>query len=584
MASINPSLVPTVAPGNLFETLTTDSTLNIRWLSPTEPVFYEVLNRPTADSVLRQLIISKTVDALSLQIGNRALFPFLVQAKLAQGTSEVDLPPGWIWDLNISAPVKWENFRVARIRRTSGENLTDSYTGTLRLTITANVENSTTEVALFTADYVIDSDLTYQRCRLAVAESPEESTTIDSGEVETIGGFITFRTLSQSDPLVQAFYEFVAPPTDTTDVDGDGFFDVPSVYEILDSQPAGTGIASDFNPSPMSHGTGILIDSVENPMPLLDSDIQSWINAFNYPFDVDANRMSTGTASIEIPIGMFREFDITVPASDEATGDSSGLNSPVYISRIEVIDTTGDQLRIWFSTHNVTDDQPSLVPVEFAKLDLERTMVPGQIVSIDTMNNLRLDETTESALSNQEFGRGHVVLSSVWSGTTTTVDDFFDAFGLLPDGEATYTQTSTRISSFGLSRVPRFSPSRGEHEALAGSTDRLDTPIPPSDSNRYICESDQGDGNAVDLEAQTDIVPVDGIDRYGYTGGLAHKLVRLCVDHTKVPTGAETSAGTFYEDSILPRLTILLGRPPIFGDQWYDGTRFFTFNGDTWQG
>ena len=38
MPTINPSLVPTIAPGNLFQALTTDSTLNVRWITPTDPV------------------------------------------------------------------------------------------------------------------------------------------------------------------------------------------------------------------------------------------------------------------------------------------------------------------------------------------------------------------------------------------------------------------------------------------------------------------------------------------------------------------------------------------------------------------
>jgi hypothetical protein len=485
----------------------------------------------------------------------------------------------------MSAPVKWENFRLAKVKRTSGENLTDTFTGTLRLIFTANINSSTVEAAVFYADFVIDSDLTYQRCRLGVVQPPEESTTINAGETETVAGFITFRTLSQSDPIVQAFYEFLAPPTDTTDADGDGFYDVPSVYETLDTVAAGTGVDNDFNPSPLSHGTGILLDSTYSPMPLLDSDIQSWINAFNYPFDAEASRVSTGTASVEIPIGLFREFDITVPASDEATTDSSGQNNPVWVSSIEIIDTAGDQMRFFFSTHNVTDS-PSLEPIEFAKMDLTRTMVPGQIVEIETINNLRLDASASAALSNQEFGRGHVVLSSEWDGTSGEVDCFFDALGLAPDNSAEFTQANTRVSSFGLSRVPRFSPSKGEHEALRGSTSRLtDTPIALSDDNRYINEQDQGLGDRIDLEALTAVDPVNGIDRYGYTGALAHRIVNLCIDYTKIPTGeGTTEVDQFYEDEILPRLTALLGRAPAFGDFWYDGTRLKFYNGDSWQG
>jgi hypothetical protein len=31
-------------------------------------------------------------------------------------------------------------------------------------------------------------------------------------------------------------------------------------------------------------------------------------------------------------------------------------------------------------------------------------------------------------------------------------------------------------------------------------------------------------------------------------------------------------------------LTSLLGRPPEFADGWFNGTRFLTYNGDSWQG
>jgi hypothetical protein len=41
---------------------------------------------------------------------------------------------------------------------------------------------------------------------------------------------------------------------------------------------------------------------------------------------------------------------------------------------------------------------------------------------------------------------------------------------------------------------------------------------------------------------------------------------------------------TTYTNEILPRLRILLGRDPRFGDFWYNGTRLMFFNGDSWQG
>ena len=327
----------------------------------------------------------------------------------------------------------------------------------------------------------------------------------------------------------------------------------------------------------------MLVDSTNNTMPQLDSDVQSWVNAFNYPFDANANRQSAGASGITIPIGLFQEFNITAPAGDEPTDDTSGLYFPVWLSRIELIGTSNDVARCWFSTHNVTDTAPSLTPIEFARLDLQSTMTPGQIVEITPTNDLKLHVGSDDTLFEQHFGRGHVNLSSVWGGTSSTVDDFFDALALLVDGEVSYTQNATRLSSYAVSRVPKYVPTIGQNQALEGTTSLRNTPIPPSQSNLYVVEGDQGQGDTVDLEADTDISPNAAIDRYGYDGSLCHQMIRLCIDGTKLPTGTETGAGTFYEDEVLPRLTLLLGRAPMFGDIWYDGTRFFYYNGNAWQ-
>jgi hypothetical protein len=63
----------------------------------------------------------------------------------------------------------------------------------------------------------------------------------------------------------------------------------------------------------------------------------------------------------------------------------------------------------------------------------------------------------------------------------------------------------------------------------------------------------------------------------GQTGSLAHRIVTL-----KINSSNDTNFT--YEDDILPRLKRLLGRDPIFGDEWYDGTVFKKFNGETWLG
>lgn len=577
-------MVPTKAPGTLFDALTGgDTTLNIRWLKPLDPVFFEVLNRPLADLTVRQLVIAKAVDTLQVRLGSQALFPFITQPRVASGTDQVDVPLGLIWDFHASLPKKWERLRLAKIKRISGTNgETDGYTGYLRLIFTANVENSATEVAIFSADYHIASDLTYQPVRLTVVESPEESTVVNAGESETVAGFLLFQTLDLDLDLTQDFLDLLAPPEDTTDSDSDGLFDSPAIYEVVDSIAGGAAVTEDFSLLGLSHGTGLLTDSAWNAIPQLDSDIQGWLTTFNFPFDAEANR--TSTVGIEIPAGIFREFDLTVPAGDQPTGDETGTFFPVWISRIERVGTGGSQLRLYFSTYNVTDTasdgSPSTTAVEFASMDLLRTYTEGEIVEITPVDDLQLQPGTGEEFQ-QHFGRGHAVLSSLWDGTTTDIGDFFDAFDSIVDSPADtdFSVGSTRLSSFGLSRVPKYTPTIGQSRALTGSTARRDTPVHPSYDNRFVTEKDQGTGNEIDLESETGIDPVEAIDRYGYTGGLCHPLVKLVVDGDAVGSDAN-----FYDDQVLPRLRVLLGRDPQFGDFWYNGTRLMFYNGDTWQG
>ena len=99
MPTISPDLIPTVQPGSLFTTLTTDTSLNIRWLTSVDPVLFEAINRPIADTVVRQLIMAKTLDDINLRLSHQSLFPFLVPAKVDTGTTEVFLPGSWMWDV-----------------------------------------------------------------------------------------------------------------------------------------------------------------------------------------------------------------------------------------------------------------------------------------------------------------------------------------------------------------------------------------------------------------------------------------------------------------------------------------------------
>lgn len=584
MPTLSPSLIPTKAPGTIFDSLTGgDTTLSVRWLTSLDPVYFEAVNRPIADVTVRQLVIAKAVDNLELQLGHQALFPFLIQPRIANGTDVMEVPLQWVWSLSVSLPKKWENIRLAKILRMSGDNdVTAGYSGTLRLVFSGNIQGSSTEVAIFYADYEIDSDLTYQISRIAAATTDEDNTAIEPSESETVAGFVTFRTLDTSLDSVTSFFDLLALPTDTTDSNDDGLFDDPAVYEVVDTVAGGPSTDDDFNSGALNHGTGMLVNNAWNAIPELDSDIQSWIVAFNYPFDADANR--TSTASIEIPAGLFREFDITAPAGDLPTGDTSGTYYPVYISRIERTDDESTRLRWYFATYNVTDTDaggsPSTNAYEFAILDLESNMTPGQVVEIVPIDNLLLETGSGSDLFNQHLGRGHVVLSSLWGGTTTEVADFFEAFsGIVVDpADTSFSVGSTRVSSFGVSRIPKYTPTIGQSYALQGTTSSLESPIHPNIDNRYVTEQDQGLGDRVDLEAVSGIEPNSNIERYGYTGGLCHRVIKLVVN-----AGNLGSDSSYYDDHILPRLTALLGREPVFGDMWFNGTRFMIFNGSSWQ-
>lgn len=575
---INPNLVPTIAPGSIFASLTSDSTLNIRWLTNKDPAFYGVLNRPMADITMRQLIIAKATDQLNVSLGHSALYPFLIQPRITSGSGDVDVPLTWIWDINLSLPAKWENIRLAKIKRISGDNDgSGGYTGKLRLIFTGTQQGSSIETALFYCDYNIESQRTYQIVRATVVDSTEEATPIDSSESETISGFVTFKTIDTDNTTIQTFLDILEPPSDQSDLDSDGLYDTPSVYELTDAVPNDS--SGDYSSTSISHGTGLLTISACNTIPALDSDIQSWVNSFNFPFDATANR--TSTSSIVIPLGLFREFNVTAPAGDEPSGDTSGSYYPVWINRVERVGSTANQLRFYLATYNVTDSSQSTEEIEFASFDLTRDMSTGDIVEISPVTNLQLKEGSDASLWGQHLGRGHVVLSSLWGGTSSEVTDFFDEFALISDNPAdtSFSKTATRLSSFGISRIPKYTPTIGQAQALIGSSARLESPIYPSSDNRYVTEADQGIGDTIDLEAETGITPNSAIERNGYSGALCHRAVKLIVNSTIV----SDDDSTFYDDEILPRLRILFGRNPEFGDLWHNGTRVLFYNGDAWQ-
>jgi hypothetical protein len=567
MVKINTALVPSVSAGNVFTRLTTDDTLNIRWLTATDPVVYSAANRPIADMTIRQLVIAKSLDNIGVNVGRQNIFPFLVQPYVVSSAGEAALPTGWIWDLSMSIPCIWQNVRLAKIIRLAGGTNAggtngDVYDGTVTLIFSGSMSGSTTEVGLFKCSYEIDNTLSYQKSRISLCETGDFTTVVDSTEANNFCGFVTFRTLDTTDTETLAFLDIIEPSV-TAD----------NAYYLSDTAAGGTAVTDDFSATSLSHGTGLILDGAVNSIPDVGSSVSGWLEAFNFPFDAAASRLSVD--SITIPVGLFREFDICAPAGDEPTGDTSGEYYPVWVSKITRVGT-GSTLRFTFSTYNITDVEtggaPSTDPVDFGYLDLSQTNTSGEILAIVPNDDLLLGG------GHQGFGRGHVVLSNLWGDTSGTVSAFFDAFDTLVGSpiETAFAQSSTRLSNYGISRVPKYIPTIDQSRALLGSTDRLTTPIEPSINNRYVCEQDQGLGNQVDVQSVGGITTA--IENYGYTGSLCHRCVKLVVDQTKI-----NSDSGFYDTYVLPKLTVLLGRLPLFGDVWYNGTSFLTYNGDSWQ-
>jgi hypothetical protein len=241
-------------------------------------------------------------------------------------------------------------------------------------------------------------------------------------------------------------------------------------------------------------------------------------------------------------------------------------------------DVSSDTLSFYFATYTVAST-PSTVPIEFAKLTLSRSYNAGRVVAIEPIANLYGVTGTHEGDWRQGFGHGHVTLSSLWGGTSSVVSDFFDAFISVVDdpAEVIFSKTATRLSSWAISRVPKTVPTQAQADALLGSRAGI---ADPHAGNRYVVEADQGIGDKIDFATHEGLPPDKrenaDIERYGYTGSLAHRIVKLVVN----------AAGTKhdYQNDILPRLRILLGRDPVFGDMWFDGVRFKIFNGDVWIG
>ena len=559
MPTIDPSLVPSINPGDIFTRFTEDSTLNIRWLTAVDPAYYEVLNRPIVDEALRTLIIAKALDNLGISLGSQANFPFIIQPQITDGSTIADVPIRMFWDIQASMPSKWESVRLARIDRVDGEN-GSTYTGTLRLIFTASHESATDEIALFYADYIIDSSLTYQRVRIkaATASAVPVLSVIPSGESITIDGEIIFRTMDLTASDTTAFLDLLAPGSN-------------AYYAVVDSEPTNP----DFGTSTITNGSGMLTSSAYNLLTPVDSDPSNWLTAFNYPFDMDADLTANDSTGVVIPSAMFKEFNIVAPASDQPTAGGTG-NFPVWISRLERDGSAGiPTINFYLSTYAINPADNTAV--EFATFTLTNALTAGQIIAISPNDTLFPDESGSNW--NQDFGRGFVVLSDEWGGDT--IETFFTTFPLIADvtTNATFSSASTRIGTWGISRVPQYSPTAGQAAAMLGTMADASTPVYPSSTNRFVVSADEGLGATIDLESYPGITTHAAIERYGNVATRAHKLAQLVIDPA---LASESGDANFYADYILPRLTILFGRPPVFGDEYYNGNRFLKFQGSSW--
>jgi hypothetical protein len=573
MPTISPSLIPLKSIGNLFSSLSGgDSTLNIRWLSPTDPVFYEALNRPIADIAVRQLVIAKSVDAIQAQVGRQSVFPFIVQPIVGFNTTQfVEIPMGMIWDMQVSVPAKWRYLRLAEIQRVRGTNdiSAQEYTGTYRFVFSGVTEIDSTEVYIFYADYQLDSNLYFQPVQIEIVDANVAGNNqyIPAAESQTVSGWITFKTLSQNDDFNQTFYQNLSPPLVLT-TNTQGYYLDPAVYPLKDTPAGSTSVTDDFSLAIESHGTGFITESAWTSIPSIGSDFQAWIESTNYPFATTATLIDT--SNISIPIGIFKEFNILIPAGDGPMANQNLVKDDgfyqVFIDTIEYINSTGT-IRFHFSTNGASGyRRVSYMDLlaAYKTTDSKNTVIP--IIPTDTSNS-----------STDEIGRGHVVLSDLWTGANSDISDFYTNVQL--NGGLIFNRNNTRIGSFGISRSSRYGPNKGQSEALAGSTSTKTSPINPSATNRYVTEQDQGLGNTVDFSVLPDIPGHIAFDSVGYAGSLNHRVVKLVVDSTAIPNDP-----AFYATYILPRLTRLFGRAPQFGDGWYNGVRFMWHNGDSWQG
>jgi hypothetical protein len=262
--------------------------------------------------------------------------------------------------------------------------------------------------------------------------------------------------------------------------------------------------------------------------------------------------------------------------------DTIEENFPVYLSRIRRLNDASTKLQLVFSTTNTIIGSSSDELIDFATLTLDKgdfgsTSGPGALIEISPLLNLRNNSDASADLFKQNFGSGFVILSSEWS-TNAAIGEFFDSFSSVVD-EPPERYFNSQLNEFALHRTPSNIPTIGESQALAGSTSRRTQPIHPSSDNLYITESDQGLGEKVDFRELSEFTSNDDIDPIAYKGSKLTQSFVLVVN-------TANDANFDYDNDILPRIRHLIGRDPIQGDEWFDGTTFKKYDqiSKTWIG
>jgi hypothetical protein len=313
------------------------------------------------------------------------------------------------------------------------------------------------------------------------------------------------------------------------------------------------------------------VNSAYNVIPPIGVNSNSVLTALNYPW-----RTGTNLASLDqittIPTLLFSQFILTAPMGNRFEVEKE--NFPVYLTKIRRLDENAEQLQLFFSTNDTIIGSTSEQLIEFCTLTLSRSDVgtngPGTVIEITPFNNLRNNNTPDAELFSQNFGSGFVILSSNWT-TDSSVDDFFDSFLGIVDEPADRFFLA-QLNEFALHRTPPNIPTLGEDLALQGSTSRRAVPLYPSDENRYVLENDQGLGDKVDFRDFPEIETNKDINPEAYKGSLLSKSIILLVN-------TANDACFNYDEDLLPRLEVLLGRQPIHGDEWFDGTVFKKYDG-----